>query len=295
MATEAFAMAAPALRESKLAPTTWTRATEHFARDRLELAGVLVDRVTRAAAADRIREFIVSGQPHQVVTVNLDFLRLAKDMPEFRAVLNEADLAVADGMPLVWASRLNQGGLPERVAGVELVDETCRLAVELDVSIYLLGAGPGVANAAAKRLSERFPGLRIAGTYSPPFGPLRTGENERVIQRIREAHPGILLVAFGAPRQDLWIRSHLSELDVPVAIGVGCTFDLLAGRVTRAPEWMRQSGLEWAFRLGQEPGRLWRRYANDLPTLARLVGESFQYEGRGSLVRERSPKIQNAA
>jgi N-acetylglucosaminyldiphosphoundecaprenol N-acetyl-beta-D-mannosaminyltransferase len=227
-------------------------------------------------AADYIRGFVRAGTSHQIVTVNLDFLTIAGHMPAFRDTLNMADLAVADGMPLVWASHLKGRTLPERVAGVELVDTCCRIAVERGGSVYLLGAAEGVAAAAARRLSQRYPGLRIAGTYSPPFGPISADEDARIISHIQAARPTMLFVAFGAPRQDLWIREHLAELGVPVAVGVGCVFDLLAGRVTRAPAWMRRSGLEWAFRLGQEPRRLWRRYASDLPTLVRLLGGSLE-------------------
>ena len=241
-------------------------------RRRVELGGILLDQVDLAAAVDRIAAFVRSGQPHHVVTVNLDFLSIANRNPEFEATLNGADLAVADGMPLVWLSRLRSERLEERVAGVELVMESCRMGAELGSSVFLLGAAPGVAEAAGKRIQESYPGIRIAGTYAPPVGALTAQENRYIIDLIRLAAPDFLFVALGAPRQDLWIREHLTELRVPVAMGVGCVLDLLAGNVRRAPAWMQRGGLEWAFRLVQEPGRLWRRYlVNDLPLLARLT------------------------
>jgi N-acetylglucosaminyldiphosphoundecaprenol N-acetyl-beta-D-mannosaminyltransferase len=241
-------------------------------RPRLDLGGILVDQIDLTTAVSRIEQFLRSGQPHQVVTVNLDFLSIASRDPEFRATLNSADLAVADGMPLVWLSRLRGQPLAERVAGVELVTESCRLAAEQRRGVFLLGAGPGIAEAAGRRLEGIYPGLRVAGTYSPPVGPLHRRENQRMVQMIREANPDFLFVALGAPRQDLWIREHQHELQVPVAMGVGCVLDLLAGTVKRAPVWMQRTGLEWAFRLVQEPTRLWRRYlVNDLPMLARLA------------------------
>jgi N-acetylglucosaminyldiphosphoundecaprenol N-acetyl-beta-D-mannosaminyltransferase len=162
--------------------------------------------------------------------------------------------------------------LAERVAGVELVNESCRIAAEQGLRVFLLGAGPGVAEAAGRRLQASYPGLLVAGTYSPPIGTLRHTENEHIVDMIRDVHPDFLFVALGAPRQDMWIREHQHLLQVPVAMGVGCVFDLLAGTVKRAPVWMQRTGLEWAFRLVQEPTRLWRRYlVNDLPMLARLA------------------------
>lgn len=241
-------------------------------RNRVELGGVLVDQINLVAALDRIHQFVESGQPHQVVTVNLDFLSISARNPDFRTTLNTADLAVADGMPLVWLSRLRGQPLPERVAGVELVIESCRLAAQLDRGVFLLGGGPGVAQAASRRLQTMYPGLRIAGTYSPPVGPLGPRENQRIVDVIRDSGADFLFVALGAPRQDLWIREHQSQLQMPVAMGVGCVLDLLAGTVSRAPLWMQRTGLEWAFRLSHEPQRLWHRYlVNDLPMLARLV------------------------
>jgi N-acetylglucosaminyldiphosphoundecaprenol N-acetyl-beta-D-mannosaminyltransferase len=210
-----------------------------------------------------------------VVTVNLDFLSIAQRDKLFRRTLNTADLAVADGMPLVWASRMRGEALPERVAGVDLVIESCRLAAETGESVFLLGAAPGVADAAARKLEEAFPGLRVAGAYSPPMGPITRKENAHILRMIANTRPGFLFVALGAPRQDLWIRENRAQLGVPVCMGVGCVFDVLAGAVVRAPRWMQRTGLEWAYRLSQEPGRLWRRYLlNDIPMFGRLIFQS---------------------
>ena len=253
-------------------------------RPRVSLGSVLVDRVDLVGAVERIRDFVASGQPHQVVTVNLDFLSIARRNAEFRETLNQADLAVADGMPLVWLSRLKGVPLAERVAGVELVAECCEMAAEDGASVFLLGAAPGIAEKAAAELEERYPGLR-AYSYAPSVGELSLEENEYIIQLVRQAAPQFLFVALGAPRQDLWIWEYLHRLNVPVAMGVGCTLDLLAGTIVRAPGWMRQAGLEWAFRLVQEPGRLWRRYlVNDLPLLGQLLltdSDSDYIEPRG--------------
>lgn len=252
---------------------------EREARQRIDLGGVLIDRVDTGSAVERIRGFLRSGKLNQIVTVNLDFVAISRRDSYFRATLNEADLAVADGMPLVWVSRMTDEPVPERLTGVELLDECCRVAVETDSSIFLLGAAPGVADEAALTLQERFPGLRIAGVYAPPFGPLTHEENERILAKINAVRPEFLFVALGAPQQDIWIRSNRDRLDVPVAMGVGCVLDLLAGVVSRAPRWMQRSGLEWLFRLAQEPNRLWKRYIlDDMPVLLWLMGQ----------VRERS-------
>jgi exopolysaccharide biosynthesis WecB/TagA/CpsF family protein len=245
-------------------------------RPRVDLGGTLIDQVDHVSALDYIRGFLASGASHQIVTVNLDFLSIASHDLRFQRTINSADLAVADGMPVVWLSKLKDHSLPERIAGVDLVDECCGIAADTGDGVFLLGAAPGIADRAAKRLVERHPGLRVVGVYSPPIGDVSAEENERMLKLIRSAAPGFLFVALGAPRQDVWIHEHLEQLNVPVSMGVGCVFDVMAGSVTRAPRWMQRSGLEWAYRLVREPGRLWRRYLlKDMPTLGRLLFESM--------------------
>jgi N-acetylglucosaminyldiphosphoundecaprenol N-acetyl-beta-D-mannosaminyltransferase len=259
------------------------RIVSHPARDirqRVDLGGVLIDRVDVDSALDRIRGFLCSGTVNQIVTVNLDFVAIARRDAEFKATLNAADLAVADGMPLVWVSQMMDEPVPQRLTGVELVDECCRLAVQTGSSVFLLGAAPGVADTAAVRLQEKFPGLRIAGVYAPSFGPLSAEENDTIIERINAARPDFLFVALGAPQQDVWIRANRDRLNVPVCMGVGCVLDLLAGVVSRAPNWMQRSGLEWLFRLLQEPNRLWRRYiVDDVPVLLWLIQQTMGRPG----------------
>jgi N-acetylglucosaminyldiphosphoundecaprenol N-acetyl-beta-D-mannosaminyltransferase len=244
-------------------------------RSRVLLGNTFVDQLDFDQSVEAIRGFLRAGRSHQIVTVNLDFVSIAERNTEFRELVNRSDLAVADGMPLIWLSRLRGQPLPERVTGVELVDACCDIAAESGQGVFLMGAAPGVAQAAAQRLQERHPDLRIVGTYSPPMGAMKRHDDERLVRMIREAAPGFLFVALGAPRQDLWIRAHLEELNVPVAMGVGCTLDLLAGVTNRAPSWMQAVGLEWAYRLVREPRRLWRRYLlNDLPLFGRLLFSS---------------------
>lgn len=240
-------------------------------RRRVALSGVLVDSVDRSDAAAAIRGFLDDGGRHQIVTVNTDFVRIADRDPDYRTILNNADLAVADGMPLVWLSRLAGDPLPERVTGIDLVEECCRSAARAGVPIFLVGAAPGVGIAAGRALTLRHPGLRLAGTFAPAFGPASSEGDAEIVRLICAAGRCILFVAFGAPRQDRFISAHLSEMDAAIAMGVGGTLDILAGGIPRAPGWMQRVGLEWVWRLAQEPRRLWRRYLlQDLPFLARL-------------------------
>jgi N-acetylglucosaminyldiphosphoundecaprenol N-acetyl-beta-D-mannosaminyltransferase len=255
--------------------------------DTVNIRGVLIDRVDMGEALSRIEGFIGEGRPHRIVTVNLDYLRHSRKDEHFREAVNSADLAVADGAPLVWASRLFGHPLPERVAGVDLADRCAELAAARSYRLFLLGAGPGVAEGVARVLEQKYPGLRIAGTYTPPFGDFSEEEEQRIRDRIRQARPDILLVGLPTPRQELWNHGHAADWGVPVTIGVGAAFDMLGGLVPRAPRWMQRSGLEWLFRLWIEPRRLWKRYLlHDSLELVRLAA--------GRLTLRRDPNNDDA-
>ncbi|MDB5078049.1 MAG: anti-sigma-factor antagonist and glycosyl transferase [Chloroflexi bacterium] len=242
-------------------------------RTQLDLLGTLIDCVDAPQALSQIDDFVRSGRFHQVVTVNVDFLRLASKDRGFQNLVNNADLVLADGMPLVWASRRRSTPLPCRVTGIDMILSCAQLAASRGYSIFLLGAAPGVAREAGEVLQQRFPGLRIAGTYSPPT--TEPADQEQCVRMVRAAQPDMLFVAFGAPKQDEWICQHQDRLDVPVCMGVGGSFDMLTGNVRRAPLWIQRRGLEWLYRLVQEPRRLWKRYiVHDLPVFARLMFQS---------------------
>ncbi len=178
----------------------------------------------------------------------------------FKNVLNAADLVVPDGMPLVWLGRLQGQSLPRRVYGPELMLAFCQASAPRGYRHFFFGGAPGVPEQLAEVLQERFPELQVVGTYSPPFRSLTPQEDEEIIQVIRNAAPDIVWVGLSTPKQEQWMYEHRERLSVPVLIGVGAAFDFHTGRVKQAPLWMREHGLEWLFRLIQEPRRLWRRY-----------------------------------
>ncbi|NLC56065.1 MAG: WecB/TagA/CpsF family glycosyltransferase [Armatimonadetes bacterium] len=229
------------------------------------ILGVPLDEVTLAEAVARIAAFARRrDRPRQVATANTDFVARAQSDARFRDILRRADLVTADGMPLVWASRLLGGRLPERVAGADLVPALAGYCAREGLSLYLLGARPEVARAAATRLQEWHPRLRLAGVHSPPLAALEAMDHEDILRRLEATRPDVLLVAFGSPKQEEWIARHARVLPVPVAVGVGGSLDFLAGHTRRAPAWVQRAGAEWLWRLGNEPRRLWRRYAFDL-------------------------------
>ncbi len=242
----------------------------------VRILGVRTDNVDLPKAVERILMLAASGSPHQVVTVNPEFVMLAQDDAAFRAALEQADLALPDGVGLVLAARVLGTPLYGRATGVETTLTLADAAARRGLSFYLLGAAPGVAEAAAARLVMRAPGLRIAGTYA---GSPALEEEDAIVERIRRAAPDFLLVAFGAPQQDLWIARNLRRLGVPVAMGIGGTLDYISGRVPWAPALWRRCGLEWLHRLIHQPWR-WRRMLA-LPRFALYVLGS-RLQGRQS-------------
>jgi N-acetylglucosaminyldiphosphoundecaprenol N-acetyl-beta-D-mannosaminyltransferase len=234
----------------------------------IAILGVPFDNVTTADTLRLIGEMIASRQSHYIATANVDFVVQAQQDPELRRILFDADLVVADGMPLVWASRWLGNPLPERVTGSGMTPLLLALAEEKGWRVFFLGGTEQSVAQAAANTRAKHPKLHL-DAYSPPFGRLVDAKhddpmnNAEILRRLREARPDILLVAFGCPKQERWIYANYRHIGVPVAvsIGVGATIDFLAGTMRRAPVWMQKTGLEWIFRLVQEPRRLFRRYA----------------------------------
>ena len=221
----------------------------------LYILGVRVDAITFDAALARIEGFIAEGRPRQIVTVNPEFVMTGQSNTQFRQVINASALSLPDGTGVWWASRRLGQPVPERIPGVDLVDRLAALSADRGYRLYLLGAMPGVAEQTVGVLRARYPALAVAGTYA---GSPRAEDEAGIIARVRAAQPHILLVAYGAPAQDLWIARNLDRLGVPVCIGVGGAFDYLAGVHPLAPRWLRRIGLEWLYRLVTQPWR-WRR------------------------------------
>jgi N-acetylglucosaminyldiphosphoundecaprenol N-acetyl-beta-D-mannosaminyltransferase len=230
---------------------------------------VSVDAITKQAALRRIAAFIEQGTPHHVVTVNPEYVMRACREQAFRLVLNRADLATPDGAGLLLAARALGFRLPERVTGVDLIWAVAREGAKRGWRLYLLGAAPGVAERAAGALVAANQGLNICGTFA---GTPLDEEAPAICRTIAAADPHVLLVAFGAPTQDYWIAAHQHDLRVPVAMGVGGALDFIAGEKRRAPVIMRRAGLEWLYRLIQEPWR-WRRMLA-LPAFAAHVARA---------------------
>ena len=231
--------------------------------ERVDMLGVPLTRLDMDTALARVEQFIEERGPHMIVTSDTPGIVRAQDDREFQEIVRAADMVTADGRGVVWMARALGLPVSERVSGADLVDRICERAAARGYSVYLIGGRPGVAEEAGRVLQARYAGLRVAGTQDGYFA---AEEEQAVVQAVAEARPDILLVAFGAPRQEKWIRQHQAEIQAPVAIGVGGTLDVLAGRVPRAPIWMQRAGLEWVFRALREPRRLPR-----LVALPRLV------------------------
>lgn len=241
--------------------------------NRLHILGVPINAATFDSLLENISAWIAAGDRlYQVCTASPEFVMMAQDDPGFMQVLQSADLCVADGVGLLFAARYLGRPLPERVTGSDGVPLIARRAAREGWKLFLLGAAPGVAEQAAARLIEQNSGLQIAGTYAGSPAP---DEEEDIIARINASRADILLVAYGAPRQDFWIARNRARLNVHVAMGVGGTFDFIAGVVPRAPRWMRDLALEWLYRLYKQPWR-WRRMLR----LPRFVWAVLRYRDR---------------
>jgi N-acetylglucosaminyldiphosphoundecaprenol N-acetyl-beta-D-mannosaminyltransferase len=252
---------------------------EAVPRERVWVWGVPFAPITLAQAVDAVAALIRAGRPSFFITAPTHYAMLTESEPDLRAINERAAFIVADGAPLVWASRRLGTPLPERVAGSDLIFHLCEQAAREGFRVFLLGGDEGVAERAAGRLTERYPGLQVVGTECPPFRAPTPEEEDAMLERIRRARPDLLFVAFGQPKGERWIIRQIDRLGVPVSVQVGASLDFAAGRVRRAPRWMQKTGLEWAFRLGLEPRRLFGRYASNAWFIARMVGKDRRRSG----------------
>lgn len=222
---------------------------------------VAIDDVTMAETLDIIDEFVRGRTPRVIITANVDHLMLLRRDEDFRHAYRRADLVTCDSIPLKWALRFLNRPVKERVAGADMVFTVAERAAQKGWKVFYLGGAPGVAAAAAKKIKSLYPALEIAGVYSPPMMSWRElAHHDETVARVRAAQPDILFVAFGAPKQEIWLDVMRDTLGVPVGIGIGGALDFPAGRFPRAPRIVQNAGLEWLWRLGHDPKRLWKRY-----------------------------------
>lgn len=226
--------------------------------ERVNILGVDVDAVTMAEAVDVVRRAMDTRAGVMIATANAEMLMRATHDEELRRILNASALVVPDGAGTVWAARHLGHAMPERVAGYDLAQELLRCAPAEGRRVYFFGSAPGVAEKAKAKAEQLYPGIEIVGVRNGFFSP---ADNAAIIAEIRAARPDLLLVALGVPKQEKWIAAHLAELDVPVAIGVGGTLDVMAGVMKRAPYWMQRAKLEWLFRGLMQPKRAGRLLA----------------------------------
>ncbi len=247
----------------------WPVREERPANGRVEVLGCSIDSLTFEETVQRCDELIRARTGARHTSINAAKVVAAQRDPRLRAALDASEIVNADGQSVVWASWLLGRRLPARVAGIDLMDALLAVAEQRGYSVYLLGARQGVLEQAVRELERRFPSLRLAGYRNGYFD---ANAEEEVDAAIRKANPDLLFVAMSSPRKEHWIDDHARDLGVPLVMGVGGAVDVLAGKARRAPVWMQRLGLEWLFRLLQEPRRLWRRYLTTNTRFGLLVG-----------------------
>ena len=258
-------------------------------KKRVSLFGLEIDALRMPEAVERVLTWIAhpQGACQYIVTPNVDHAVMFQKDVALRSAYGAAGLVLADGLPVVWASRLLRRGLPERIAGSDLVPELFEAARRRSgpaLRVFLLGAMPGVAERATANIERRWANVKVAGVYSPPFGFEKSSQqNDDILAQIADAQADLLIVGLGAPKQELWVHRHRDRLRVPVAVCAGATIDFLAGEKRRAPRWMQRVGLEWFHRMASEPRRLVRRYFRDAVVFPQLVWRELRQE------RKRTP------
>jgi len=234
---------------------------EQLGKQKVDILGVAINRAGLRAALQLLERFLAMGGRHRVALCPVNSILAARKNEELRGIYNTASLALADGTPVVWASRFLGRAIAGRVSGTDLLLEFSAVAAKKGYTFYFMGSRPGVPERLAANLVRRNPGLIVAGTYAPPIhGVIPPEVSAEIIQRINRTRPQVLWVGLGAPKQDRWIYEHLSRLDTCLAIGIGAALDIGSGALRRAPKWMQRIGLEWFYRFLQEPRRLFARY-----------------------------------
>ena len=226
-------------------------------KKKIHILGCPIDNLSLEESVVRIEEFIKSGKPHQYIAINADkIVKMRKDAL-LKEIISNNDLNIVDGQPLMWVSRLFGRPVKQRYGGLDIIDAIAPIAEEKGYGVYFLGARREIIKKVAEIFKKRYPGLKISGWRN---GYWKAEDEKEVIERIKKARPDILFFAMSSPKKEVFLKEYLNEMEVPFVMGVGGAFDIIAGKTKRAPQWMQDMGLEWLFRVIQEPGRLWKRY-----------------------------------
>jgi N-acetylglucosaminyldiphosphoundecaprenol N-acetyl-beta-D-mannosaminyltransferase len=240
--------------------------------DRINVLGVGISPLSIPLVVAAMERAIDHRSKGYICVTGVHGVSEAQENPSFRSILNGAFINTPDGMPMVWLGKLAGHHAMDRVYGPDLMVQVCRVSRQTGWRHFFYGGAPGVAEQLSDALRGRFPHLQVVGTYTPPFRPLDESEKKEVQEAVARARPDIVWVGLSTPKQEIFMAGALGWLDTTLMVGVGAAFDLLSGRVRQAPRWIQRSGLEWLFRLIQEPRRLWSRYLRNNPLfLARVV------------------------
>ncbi len=241
-----------------------------FNPERVNILGTHISAINIQDTVDVFVRWIHAGDSQYVCVTPAHSIMQGYRDPQLRKIFNQSGITTPDGMAIVWLLRMQGFPKVDRVYGPDLMHAVCQHSLETGWRHFFYGGASGVAEQLAEALNTKYPGIKIAGMYSPPFRELTPEEDREVISMINTAHSDIVWVGIGSPKQELWMSRHLGQVSAPVLIGVGAAFDFLSGRKKQAPRWIQRSGFEWLFRLASEPKRLWRRYA-DYPLFVLLV------------------------
>lgn len=243
------------------------------------LLNTYINNVTMPETIAAIEQMIEADKKSYVVAINVDVVMKIEEDSYLKKVVDNADMVLVDGKPLVWISKLHGKPLKAKISGSDLVPLLCEVAAEKGYKIFIIGGKDGIAEKAKEKLENRLPKIKIVGTYAPPFGfEKNESELDKINQMISEAHPDLLIACFGCPKQEKWIYENIEKYNAKVSVCAGATVDFLAGNVKRAPRWMSDHGLEWFYRFIQEPKRMFKRYFVDDTKIVKLI---FKYAKKG--------------
>lgn len=239
---------------------------------RIKFMNTEIDNLTMKETLDEIDKLILKNDRSYVVTPNVDHIVMLETDVELKNIYRDASLILADGKPLLWISKWYKTPIKEKISGSDLFPLLCEMAAKKGYSMFFLGAAEGVAAKAAENLKKKYNGLKIVGTYSPPYGFEKDEiESEKIIDMVKEAHPDILILGLGSPKQEKFVYHYCKDLGVPISLGLGASLDFEAGNIRRAPKWMSNHGLEWLYRLIKEPKRMFKRYIIDDCKIVKLI------------------------